>query len=537
MPWDRTGFTRTDGTGRGRDTWQQAFTRDEDVNAPDHDTHDQDIAAGIEACVNREGLNSPEADLPMAGHRHTAVGDALLDTQYASYRQLRAAAFIFVPPGNVGHIGGDTDEISLKPTPAVLSQNIGRGFRWFIKNDNTGPVWVTVSGLSRAEVKSVSGQSLPPGQLLAGDHVIIVYTADGSFRLVGTLGEATAEGGRSRVLPADWALRVLPTGTAPSERIAADPGEGKVLFSGAAGGDAAEWRDPFSAGRAVAWGIPADGGFVVWSRMPRSLGTLQQRQGRWRNVTKGDSAWTYAAPVGSPWRVDGQPNGDQYEIQLRGTIKADAAADESDSHPDWCQWSESVSIRASATPHAVHVAGTTTFIWPWDQTQAYVTCYGGGGGGGGYNQNAGGRAGYARPGADGGESSVVYLSQSVRAPGGKGGNPGGYFAGHRVETTFVGNVQYNEFFRIDADTGWCGGNAGRPGGTINVPSRIIALAQSGMAGMTAVGTITGLTLGASLTVVVGAGGSGGSRGTNGNPPARFEGGDGGPGSVIIYPVP
>lgn len=43
---------------------------------------------GLENCITRDGQNSPSADLPMAGHKHTGVADATASDQYATKGQL-----------------------------------------------------------------------------------------------------------------------------------------------------------------------------------------------------------------------------------------------------------------------------------------------------------------------------------------------------------------------------------------------------------------------------------------------------------------
>jgi len=47
-----------------------------------------DIAAGISFCLAKDGENSPIADLPMAGYKHTGVGDASATGQYLAYGQV-----------------------------------------------------------------------------------------------------------------------------------------------------------------------------------------------------------------------------------------------------------------------------------------------------------------------------------------------------------------------------------------------------------------------------------------------------------------
>ena len=91
MGWDGSGnFTRTDGNRVGSTTWAQARDAGALINAPDADTHDQDLADGLENCVTKDGQNSPSANLPMNSKKHTGVADAAAATEYAAYGQLLA---------------------------------------------------------------------------------------------------------------------------------------------------------------------------------------------------------------------------------------------------------------------------------------------------------------------------------------------------------------------------------------------------------------------------------------------------------------
>jgi len=54
MGWDGSGnFNRTDGTRSGATTWNQADTAGVGIVSTDHDTHDEDIASGLENCITR----------------------------------------------------------------------------------------------------------------------------------------------------------------------------------------------------------------------------------------------------------------------------------------------------------------------------------------------------------------------------------------------------------------------------------------------------------------------------------------------------
>lgn len=63
MSWNGSGtFNRTDGTRSGTQVWQDARDAGVNIRADDHDTHDQDIADGLENTVALDGQNTTTTD-------------------------------------------------------------------------------------------------------------------------------------------------------------------------------------------------------------------------------------------------------------------------------------------------------------------------------------------------------------------------------------------------------------------------------------------------------------------------------------------
>ena len=90
MSWSGDGsFNRTDGVRTGATTWQQAAAANENIRADHADVHDEDLATGLEACLTRNGENSPTANLPMNAKKHTGVADATANNQYAAWGQVK----------------------------------------------------------------------------------------------------------------------------------------------------------------------------------------------------------------------------------------------------------------------------------------------------------------------------------------------------------------------------------------------------------------------------------------------------------------
>lgn len=58
------------------------------IEAGRHDTQDDDFATGINACLTKDGTNSPSANLPMGGYKHTGVGNASSNDEYVALGQI-----------------------------------------------------------------------------------------------------------------------------------------------------------------------------------------------------------------------------------------------------------------------------------------------------------------------------------------------------------------------------------------------------------------------------------------------------------------
>jgi hypothetical protein len=58
MAWSGGTFTRTNGVNTGATTWATDAAAGVKIRADRHDTHDQDLATGINQCINKDGSNA-----------------------------------------------------------------------------------------------------------------------------------------------------------------------------------------------------------------------------------------------------------------------------------------------------------------------------------------------------------------------------------------------------------------------------------------------------------------------------------------------
>lgn len=77
MAWNGSGtFTRTNGANSGATTWTQDRDGAVKITASRHDTHDQDLATGINACLAKNGENAMTGNLNLGTNDITNGGDA-----------------------------------------------------------------------------------------------------------------------------------------------------------------------------------------------------------------------------------------------------------------------------------------------------------------------------------------------------------------------------------------------------------------------------------------------------------------------------
>jgi hypothetical protein len=87
MPWSAGTYTRSNGANG----WQLDAAANIGIEAGLHDTADTDLATGINACLNKNGQNSPTANISMGGFKFTNVATATASTEFATLGQLESA--------------------------------------------------------------------------------------------------------------------------------------------------------------------------------------------------------------------------------------------------------------------------------------------------------------------------------------------------------------------------------------------------------------------------------------------------------------
>lgn len=173
MTWAAGTYTRTNGVYSGSGVWASDEAAAVDIESARHDTHDQDLATGINSCIHKGGQNAATADLPMGGFKHTNVADATSLTNYGKVSQIQNGAYLW---GGTSGGSGNAYTITCSPTPSAYAA--GQAFRFIANHSNTGASTLNVNSLGAKDIKAFGGILALDGMLasiLSGSLIEVVY--------------------------------------------------------------------------------------------------------------------------------------------------------------------------------------------------------------------------------------------------------------------------------------------------------------------------------------------------------------------------
>lgn len=189
MAWDGSGnYTRTNGTNTGATTWQDDAAAATKIRADRHDTHDEDIATAINACITQNNESKPTADFLPNVNATYDIGSASLQWVDGHFS------------GNIS-VGGTVDGRDIAADGAILdaigAQNVKLNTKVIDIGDwdmdatgsvsiahgltdaNTRPVLVTIRDDSGTSHKDFAGDG---GSInVTGGNVILGRTTGGTF--------------------------------------------------------------------------------------------------------------------------------------------------------------------------------------------------------------------------------------------------------------------------------------------------------------------------------------------------------------------
>ncbi len=177
MPWNGAApsktFGRTDGSRTGATTWSLAEDAGVNIESTDHDTHDQDLAAGINACIEKNGGNTAAANLPMGGFKHTGVANAGNLTDYLRASQIGDGSALWL--GDISAADTKTAS-SIFSTPAAYTDGqlvLGRNV-----TENTDAVTLNINLIGAKAVVWPGDLALAAADLVADEPLAAVYSSD-----------------------------------------------------------------------------------------------------------------------------------------------------------------------------------------------------------------------------------------------------------------------------------------------------------------------------------------------------------------------
>jgi hypothetical protein len=191
MGWSGGTFTRTDGTRTGTAVWADAEAASVNILSADHDTHDQDLAGGINATRALDGTNTATANLPMGGFRHTSVGNATARNGYPSVAQLQDGAVDFATTT------GSANAYVLALAPALTAYATGQKLYFKASFVNTGSATINVNAVGAKTIKDAHGNALKGGEIQSGGCYLGLY--DGTDVILVNSGVPAIGGASIRV--------------------------------------------------------------------------------------------------------------------------------------------------------------------------------------------------------------------------------------------------------------------------------------------------------------------------------------------------
>lgn len=193
MPWSSGTYSRTNGTHTGSTTWAQDEAAGTDILSSRHDTHDQDLATGINSCINKDGSNAFTGDADIGSNKVTSVANATARTDAPNVGQVQDQGFTWC-----GTAGGSKNALTLSPSPAITAYAAGQRFRFIAGGtDSDDATTIAVSGLITKAIE-INGAALSASVFLeAGKLYEIDYdgTAFQATRLSGSPVTAASNGG------------------------------------------------------------------------------------------------------------------------------------------------------------------------------------------------------------------------------------------------------------------------------------------------------------------------------------------------------
>jgi hypothetical protein len=147
MAWSGGTFTRTNGVYTGATVWAQDYGAGVDIDPTRMDTHDQDIATGINTCLTKDSTNTPSAHLTW--WKSTYWGSTS---------------------------GGTANAQTVTLSPAPTAYAAGMMIRFIAGNTNTGATTINANSLGAKNIRTYDNSiAMSGGEIVANGVYDVIY--------------------------------------------------------------------------------------------------------------------------------------------------------------------------------------------------------------------------------------------------------------------------------------------------------------------------------------------------------------------------
>lgn len=127
-----------------------------------------DVASALTQSLSKDGQTTMTGNQPMAGNKHTGVGNATARDQYAALGQVQDSAATYL----TSVAGTNTITASVSGLAAYAA---GQTFRFVAAGNNTGAVTININSIGAKAVTKQGTTALVSGDIVSGSTVTITY--------------------------------------------------------------------------------------------------------------------------------------------------------------------------------------------------------------------------------------------------------------------------------------------------------------------------------------------------------------------------
>ena len=182
MGWSGDTFTRTNGTHTGTSVWQQDRDAGTKIVADRHDTNDNDLATGINTCINKTGANAFTGNANLGSQKIVSLADGTAHTDGVNAGQIQDGGLIFQATDS-----GSADAYVIALSPAITAYVAGQEFNFKAGATSTGASTLNVNGVGVKNIKKKNDQAIAAGDIEANAIIKVLYDGT-SFQMLSQTG-------------------------------------------------------------------------------------------------------------------------------------------------------------------------------------------------------------------------------------------------------------------------------------------------------------------------------------------------------------